>query len=222
MSMTWHTFRFDESQMMTWLSSPITSTWDRSNCTMWTTYFLGSTFNFTQTVLGRMLDEAPESTKQLCRFLLKTSKVERNGGIMDLDIPLIIAISVELVLSNEVVGGLPISWAACEITLAGRGEVGTTFNSLSNSFYWCFNLLSSWNVIFTLVFFISSTLLYSISSETSMVLAEGEEFDWGGVVWVDLGEYFLPFFIFGSWSWCFQFWICLWQIYSASTPTCDR
>ena len=45
---------------------------------MRTTDFRGSTFNFAQTVLGKMLDEAPESTKQLCKFLLKTSKVRRN------------------------------------------------------------------------------------------------------------------------------------------------
>lgn len=102
---------------------------------MHTTHFWGSTFNFTQNVHGKMLDEAPKSTKQLCKFLLKTSKVKRNGGVWDLYLPPIRAISVGLILSNEVLRGLPISWAACEITTTGRGEVGTAFSSLSNNFY---------------------------------------------------------------------------------------
>lgn len=81
-----------------------------------------------------MLDEAPKSPKQLCRFLLKVSKVKRNGGAWDLDIPPIRAILIGSILSNEVLGGLPISWAAYDITVVGSGEVGTTFRSLRNIF----------------------------------------------------------------------------------------
>ena len=37
-------------------------------------------FNFLQIDNGITLEDAPESTKQLWRFLLKTSNVKRNGG----------------------------------------------------------------------------------------------------------------------------------------------
>lgn len=75
-----------------------------------------------------MLDEALESTKQLCKFPLKISKLRRNGGVWDLYLPPIIEMSVGSILFEEVLGGLPISLAACEITMAGRGEVGTALS----------------------------------------------------------------------------------------------
>jgi len=37
-------------------------------------------FNFLQMDNGMTLEDAPESTKKLCRFLLKTSNVKRKGG----------------------------------------------------------------------------------------------------------------------------------------------
>jgi hypothetical protein len=42
--------------------------------------------NFSQTLRGMTLDEAPESTIQLWTFLLKISKVIRKGGVVDLDL----------------------------------------------------------------------------------------------------------------------------------------
>ena len=90
------------------------------------------------------------------------------------------------------VRGLPISWVACEITAAGRGVIGTAFSSFKRNFCWCFNLLSSWKVMFALVFFISSTMLYSISSEMISFLDGVVEWYWTGFVWVAFGEDFLP------------------------------
>lgn len=191
-SMTWHTFGFDESLMVTWLSSPTTSIWDWSSCTIRTAYFWGWMFNLAQTVLGKILDDAPESTRQLCNFLLKTSKVRRNGGVWDLDLPPIRAILVGSILFAMLVGGFPISWTAWEITAVGRAVVGTALNYFKSIFWWCFNLLSSWSVMFSLVFFISSTMLYSISSETKSILDEDVESNWIGFIWVDFGEDFLP------------------------------
>ena len=37
------------------------------------------------------MDEAPESTKQLCTFMLKISNVIWKGGVMDFDFPPIMA-----------------------------------------------------------------------------------------------------------------------------------
>lgn len=71
-----------------------------------------------------MLDEAPESTRQLSKFLLKTSKVRRNSGVWDFDLPQL-EISIGSIFFKEVLGGLPISWAPCEITVAGSSLVGT-------------------------------------------------------------------------------------------------
>jgi len=130
-----------------------------TSCIIRTVDLWGWTFNLTQTVLGKMLDNAPESTRQLWKFLLKTSKVRINGGLWDLDLPPIRAMSIGSILFAMIIGVLPISWVACEITVAGRGVVGTALSSLKSNFYWCFNLLSSWRVMFALVFFISSTML---------------------------------------------------------------
>lgn len=68
-----------------------------------------------------MLDEAPESTRQLCKFLLNTSKVRRKGGVCDFDLPPIKSISVGSILFKEALVGIPISWAAYEITTIGSG-----------------------------------------------------------------------------------------------------
>ena len=76
---------------------------------MRTTDFWGSTFNYAQMVFGTMLDETLESTKNLCKFLLKTSKVKRNRGVWGLDPPPIKETSIELIFSDEELGGLPIS-----------------------------------------------------------------------------------------------------------------
>jgi len=52
---------------------------------------------------------------------LKISKFNKNGGVWDLDLPPIREISVGSILSSKVLGGLPISWAACETTATGTG-----------------------------------------------------------------------------------------------------
>lgn len=82
-----------------------------------------------------MLDEAPESMRQFCKFFLKTSKVIRNDREWDFDLPLIKAISVGYILLKEALRGLPISWEAYEIMVAGRGEVGIALSSFRSNFY---------------------------------------------------------------------------------------
>ena len=81
-----------------------------------------------------MLDDAPESTRQLCNFLLKTSKVRRNGRVWDLDLLPIKAMSVGSILFAMLVGGLPISLVAYEITVVGRGVAGTALSSFKSNF----------------------------------------------------------------------------------------
>jgi hypothetical protein len=65
---------------MTSLSYPITFTWVLSNCITCLSLLRGTAFNFLHIDNDIALEDAPESTKQLWRFLLKTSNVKRNGG----------------------------------------------------------------------------------------------------------------------------------------------
>ena len=52
----------------------------------------------------------------------------------ELDLSPIKIASVESILFDESLGGFPIPLEVLDIIVAGRGEVGTTFNSLSKSF----------------------------------------------------------------------------------------
>jgi len=45
--------------------------------------------------------------------------------------------------NNELTGNLPIPFAALDIIAAGRGEVGTAFNSFNKRFCHCVSLMSS-------------------------------------------------------------------------------
>ena len=58
----------------------------------------------------------------------------RSGGVWDLDLPPIKAISFGSTLLIASVGGLPISWEAWEITAAGKGATGTACNSFKSIF----------------------------------------------------------------------------------------
>jgi len=58
----------------------MTLTWVMSSCITCLSLLRGMTFNFLQIDKGITLEDALESTKQLWRFLLKTSNVKRNGG----------------------------------------------------------------------------------------------------------------------------------------------
>jgi hypothetical protein len=49
-------------------------------------YFLGLVLSFSQNLSGITLDDAPESTIQLCTFMLKISKVNKKGGVLDFDL----------------------------------------------------------------------------------------------------------------------------------------
>jgi hypothetical protein len=51
-----------------------------SSCITCLLLLRGTAFNFLQIDNGITLEDSPESTKQLWRFLLKTSNVKRNGG----------------------------------------------------------------------------------------------------------------------------------------------
>jgi hypothetical protein len=48
--------------------------------------FSGLTLSFSHTLRGITLEEALESTMKLCTFLLKISKVNKNGGVFDLNL----------------------------------------------------------------------------------------------------------------------------------------
>ena len=80
MSITWTHFGCVSILIMTSLSSPITFTWVFSSCIMCLSLLSRKTFNFLQIDNGMTLEDAPESTRQLWRFLLKTSNVKRKGG----------------------------------------------------------------------------------------------------------------------------------------------
>ena len=141
-------------------------------------------FNFKQTEYDMIFEESPESTKQLCTFLLNISKVKRKGGVCELDFSPIRIKSEES--NNEWPGGLPIPLESLDTTIVGRGEAGIAFNSFSKNFCCCLSLVSSWREMFSFIFFISSTILYSIVSKTTNVLREDGELDeewitWGGV-----------------------------------------
>jgi hypothetical protein len=66
---------------MTSLSSPINFTWVLSSCITCLSLLRGSMFSFLHIDSGITLEDALESTKQLWRFLLKTSTVKRNNGM---------------------------------------------------------------------------------------------------------------------------------------------
>jgi hypothetical protein len=51
-----------------------------SSCITFLSLLRGMTFNFFHTDNGMALEDAPESTKQLWRFMLNTSNVKRKGG----------------------------------------------------------------------------------------------------------------------------------------------
>jgi hypothetical protein len=52
-------------------------------------HILGFTFNFLHIAWGITFDEAPESTMQLCIFLLNISNVRRKGVVLEFDLLLI-------------------------------------------------------------------------------------------------------------------------------------
>jgi hypothetical protein len=58
----------------------MTLTWVLSSCITCLSLLRGTTFNYLQIDKGITLEDAPKLTKQLWRFLLKTSNVKRNGG----------------------------------------------------------------------------------------------------------------------------------------------
>ena len=94
-------------------------------------------------------------------------------------------------------------WKAMDV---GKNVVGTTFNSFIIIFCWCFNLLSSYRVTLARVFFISSMMLYPISSETISVFYGGVCSDWTGLNSVALGDAFFVAtlsFITGLAPFCF-------------------
>ena len=59
---------------------------------IWVLVFYNSAFILLQIAYDIMLDDAPKSTKQLCAFILKFSKDNKKGGVMDFDYLLIMAL----------------------------------------------------------------------------------------------------------------------------------
>jgi len=55
-----------------------------SNCITCLSLLSEVTFNFLQIDNDMIFENTPESTRKLCKFLLKTSKVNRKGGIKGL------------------------------------------------------------------------------------------------------------------------------------------
>ena len=86
-------------------------------------------FNFKQTEYGIMFEEALKSIRQLCTFLLNTSKVKRKGGVCELDLSPIKITSLASIFLGESLGVLPTPFEALEITGVGKDEAGTAFNS---------------------------------------------------------------------------------------------
>jgi hypothetical protein len=86
MSIVWCTLGLDDILIKTFFNSPITLTLVISSCMIWMSDSSGLTFNFSHTLNGITLEEAPESTMQLWTFLLKISKVSKKGGVVDLDL----------------------------------------------------------------------------------------------------------------------------------------
>lgn len=64
-SIAWTTIRFDDNQMSTLLSSPITCTLVLSSCVILAFFFLGVVFILLRIGHGITLVEAPKYTKQL-------------------------------------------------------------------------------------------------------------------------------------------------------------
>ena len=58
----------------------MTFTWVLSSCITCLSLLRGTKFNVFPIDNGITLEDAPESTKKLWRFMLKTSNVKRNGG----------------------------------------------------------------------------------------------------------------------------------------------
>jgi len=59
---------------------------DIHNCMIWIELYVGISLNFLQTKYGMTFKDSQESTKQLCIFLLKISKVNKIGGVDSLDL----------------------------------------------------------------------------------------------------------------------------------------
>ena len=98
--------------------------------------------------------------------------------------PIIIKSVASLLVEGE--GGLPIWLETWTTTRFGKVEARTTFKSLSKLFCYCFSLVSSWIEMLALVFFISSTTLYSMLSEITIVFYVGGTSEAVGLVCVAL------------------------------------
>jgi hypothetical protein len=72
-SIIWCTLGSDDSLIKTSLSSPFTLTYVLSSCMILVLVICGTTFIFWHTEKGIMLDDAPESARQLCTLKLKIS-----------------------------------------------------------------------------------------------------------------------------------------------------
>ena len=151
MSITWTNFGSVSILIMTSLSSPINFTWVMSSCIICLSLLRGIAFNFLQINNGIKLEDAPESTKQLWRFMLKTSNFRRNSGTKCS--PFLSSekvFTVGLFLRSERTGFSP--WSVLVI------EFSTYFNDCNKKSF-CWGILHmSMTDIFAFNFFKSSTM----------------------------------------------------------------
>ena len=64
------------------------------------------------------------------------------GGVWELDLSPIKIALVGSIFSKEYLGCFPFPLEALDVTTVGKGDAGTTFNSLSKYLWCCFNLLN--------------------------------------------------------------------------------
>jgi len=94
------------------------------------------------------------------------------------------------------------------MTTTGNGDARITLISLSKKVYYCFNLLTSYMEMLALTFFIFSTILYSMVSDTVIVLDEEGDLEVVGTKSEDGVEVFLTIdlsLVGGTWNFYFLF-----------------
>jgi hypothetical protein len=85
MLMNWNILVLGDNLLTTSFNSLITLTLDQSNCMIWVLLFYKFVVILLHIAYGIMSEDAFESNWNLCTFILKISKVNKKGGVMDFD-----------------------------------------------------------------------------------------------------------------------------------------
>lgn len=116
---------FESHLIITYFNSHITLTLDLSNDTICVSLFYCSTLIFFQMKYGMTFDDALESTKHLCTFVSKISKVIKRGGVRELDLfPINVVFTIQLA-SLPKAKTLPFSFDSVSGTLFSLFTVST-------------------------------------------------------------------------------------------------